>query len=253
MRIAILCSDGPHNKYLIFRVCKNFGDVKIFIEPGKEQLNWKLHKKKYRQYFQLKYQIIRRKIVGSDKFRKKFFEPLIDASSFEQYDLEIVQNINDESVCNGLITYKPNIIIVMGTTILHKKILHIAEKSDIINIHGGYLPYYKGNHCFFFAYYNKEFDKIGSTLHYVNSGIDSGDIIDWAVPAISKDDTPESLYCKAEKMAVDKLIELLQRYQKGETLPRYKQENVGHLYYTKDRKLYYDIILLLRKMRGEYK
>lgn len=247
MKVLILCADGPHNQYLISSVCKAYKDVKIFIESGRAQLNWKLKQKKYKQYYQLKYQMIRRKICGSDKYRRLYFAPYLHDFNLSDYDISYVNNINEEYIVNDIKKYRPDIGVVMGTSILHEGILSAMNNKNLINIHGGYLPYYKGNHCIFFAYYNKEYDKIGSTIHFINSSVDAGDIIERLIPDIETTDTPESLYCKAEKQAVDRLMFWLEEYRKGKKLPHQRQETVGKIYYTKDRKLKYDLKLFLRK------
>lgn len=249
MKILVLCSDGPHNKYLLAQLQKECYQIKVYVESGKEQLRWKKKNKKYKQYYALKYQMIRRRIMGSDKIRKQFFQKYIGNFEFDYKQTVFVENINEQIVEDGIRSYQPDIVIVMGTTILKKNILNAIKTEYIINIHGGFLPYYKGNHCFFFAYYNKEYDKIGSTLHFVNSGIDSGDIIERVVPDFDLNDNPEKLYCKAEMKAVDRLIELLKDYEQGKMFPRFKQSDIGKLYYTKDRKLVYDIKLFFRELK----
>lgn len=252
MKVLILCSDGPHNKYLISKVCEEYNQVKIIIESGKDQLKYKFDNGKYRQYFELQYQRIRRKIMGSERYRKKFFLKLLSDFSYNKYDITFVDNINNPVAIQEAISFVPDICIVMGTSIIHDEMLAALQEIDVINIHGGFLPDYKGNHCFFFAVYNKEYDKIGSTIHFVNQGIDSGDIIERVIPNFTIDDSPESLYCKAEKKAVDRLIELLYDYkQQGKPLPRRKQKLLGRVYYTKDRKLYHDFIMFIRKLKGE--
>lgn len=193
--------------------------------------------------------MIRRKVCGSDRYRRQFFAPYLRNFSFTDYDISFVNNINDKCVVNNIIDFRPDIGIVLGTSILHEEILNAMDNKDLINIHGGYLPYYKGNHCIFFAYYNKEYDKIGSTIHFINSGIDAGDIIECLTPDIERIDTPESLYCKAEKEAVDRLIFWLDEFRKGAKLPRQRQELVGMIYHTKDQKLRYDLKLSLRQHR----
>ncbi len=250
MKILILCSDGPHHKYLISEIHKSFDDIKVIIEPEKAKLKLNLQKKKYKQYFQMKYQMLRRDICGSNKFRNNFFQKDISDFNYANYDILFVESINEENVINQILSYEPNICIIMGTTILQEKILKSMDEINIINIHGGYLPDYKGNHCFFFAFYNEEYDKIGSTIHFVNNGIDTGDIIERIIPNFESNDTPESLYCKAEKEAVNRLIKLLKDFQSGKELPRKKQEDIGKLYYTKDRKLYYDIKLFIRQFKN---
>jgi methionyl-tRNA formyltransferase len=114
------------------------------------------------------------------------------------------------------------------------------------------LPDYRGNHCFFFALYNCDFNKIGSTIHSINTGIDKGDIISHVVPDIFKEDNPETLYSKAEKEAIHKLSQLINTYEQGEEFPKLQQQFYGKLYKTRDRGLRDDIMYFVKRCIGRY-
>ena len=246
MKILILRSDGPHNKYLLCRLKKEFTNVTSIVEISKCQRKRLLHNKKYKDYFYNIYHHFRRNLIGHNKYRENFFISKISNNYNDDY---VVDWVNSEKVIEILKHVIPDITIVMGTSILKHNILKLLGKN-VINIHGGYLPNYKGNHCFFFAFYNNEFNKIGSTIHFVNKFIDNGDIIDRIIPEITQEDTPETLYCKAELEAIEKIIYHLKNYQLGIDFPRSSQDKSGKIYYTRDRKLHHEFMYLLFKKRG---
>ncbi|MCC6557809.1 MAG: hypothetical protein IT372_33090, partial [Polyangiaceae bacterium] len=144
---------------------------------------------------------------------------------------------------------RPDLTVIICTSILRPEVIEAAG-GPIINVHGGCLPRYRGNHCFFFALYNGDFDNIGSTIHFVDRGIDTGDIIEVVRPAIHADDSAERLYCRAEKMAIHRLVELLEDLERGRPLPRRAHGMRAALHRTRDRKPYHDVALWLRRKAG---
>lgn len=252
MKILILCSDGPHNKYLTYRIKKEFLNVTTIVEISNSKKKRLLLHNKYKDYLYNIYHEVRRNLIGHNKYREDFFISRIDEKGGNSDDEHyIVDWINSENVRQILCHIDPDITIVMGTSIIKPHILNLLG-TNVINIHGGYLPYYKGNHCCFFAFYNNEFDKIGSTIHFVNQFIDNGDIIDILVPEITINDNAETLYCKAELAAIEKLIVHIKNYKRGIDFPRVPQKNVGKIYYTRDRKIYHEIMYFFKR-KGLFK
>lgn len=251
MKILILRSDGPHNQYLLYRLKKEFPQVVSIMEISKYQRKRLLQNKKYKDYLYNIYHNLRRNLIGHNEYRKNFFlskiEDDINTSPYCKDDY-VVDWVNNDKLINILQEINPDVTVVMGTSIIKPRILKLLGKN-VINIHGGYLPDYKGNHCFFFAFYNNEFYKIGSTIHFVNEFIDNGDIIDTIIPEIIKKDTPETLYCKAELKAIEKIIFHLKNYQSGIDFPRKAQGDLGKIYYTRDRKLYHELMYFIKRMK----
>ena len=77
-------------------------------------------------------------------------------------------------ICEEILSkIKPDIIVLGGSRILKENIINIP-KIGTLNAHPGILPYYRGLDVIKWALYNN--DKIGVTIHYVDSKIDSGPI-----------------------------------------------------------------------------
>lgn len=245
-KILILCQDDAHHKYLISYLEQRHIVSSAIIESRKSARLKLLKKKKYVKFFWAEYHAIRRIVQGTNKYRKSFFGNIKFNSLKSQ--LIFVDDINSNTAVKEIKTQKPGVIVVMGTSILHKEILESANKSLIINIHGGYLPYYKGNHCFFFALLNRDYDKIGSTIHFIDKGIDTGPIICHIMPHKTREDNAESLYCKADMGAIKKLDLILKDFESGKKINSKKQTEIGKQYYTSDRKPYHEIIMLYRKI-----
>lgn len=244
VKILILCQDDAHHRYLISYFEQRHTVCSAVIERSKSKRWGLLKKKKYANFFWAEYHAIRRTIQGSNYYRKRFFGGITFNSLKSK--LIFVDDINSNAVVKEIKLQSPNIIIVMGTSILHTEVLNAANDALIINIHGGYLPYYKGNHCFFFALFNRDYDKIGSTIHFIDKGVDTGPIICHVVPRITLKDNAESLYCKADMRAIKQLDHIIKDYEKGKIINSERQEKIGRQYYTADRKLYHEIIMLYR-------
>lgn len=245
-KINILTTDGPQYDYLIHKL-EDYFTVNIVIrELGKSQRKILLRKKKFYRYLCNRYQWLVRKVLGYDKYRKQYFY-------FEQplnSKIINVPNINSENVIYLINQYPCNLYIVMGTSILKAPLLESCN-ADIINIHGGYLPDYRGNNCIYFAYQNNDFDKIANTIHFIDKGIDTGDIIKIVKPSILKKDNPETLYCKAKKQAIHQLLGIIRNYQNGTPIPRYPQNiGIGKQYKTEERNPKTAILFWVRRHLG---
>jgi methionyl-tRNA formyltransferase len=101
------------------------------------------------------------------------------------------------------------LISVMFDKILKNN--HLKNKK-CFNFHPGILPEYKGVGIFSWVIINQE-SKAGVTLHLMDNGIDTGDIIEIREFMISPDDTAYSLFLRGEaliyKMFKDWYFDLL--------------------------------------------
>lgn len=86
-----------------------------------------------------------------------------------------VESINDPSVIDVLRQANPELVVVLGTSILKEPVL--AAAPCFVNLHAGITPMYRGSHGQFWAVLNRDFDNLGTTLHFVDKGIDTGAIL----------------------------------------------------------------------------
>jgi methionyl-tRNA formyltransferase len=104
-------------------------------------------------------------------------------------------DINSEAVSKFLEKHSPDLIAVCGSNVIKPKIFNIP-KIGTINIHAGITPDYRCAHPVEWAIYNKDFQKVGTTIHYVNEGIDTGAVILQETTDIERGDNIESIYCR---------------------------------------------------------
>jgi len=121
-------------------------------------------------------------------------------------------NVNAPSFVMRLKALEADINVSMSyDQILRYEVIHAAPKG-FINCHAGALPFYRGRNILNWALINGE-DRFGVTVHYVDEGIDTGDIIAQRFGVITSSDTYASLLDKAVELCADALIEALQAIQ----------------------------------------
>ena len=98
----------------------------------------------------------------------------------------------NEELFNLLLNLNADLIVLAGFMKILSKSFIKNFKGKILNIHPSLLPKYKGLNTHEKAIKNK--DKYsGCTVHFVNSKLDSGKIINQKKVRIKKFDTPKSL------------------------------------------------------------
>lgn len=87
-----------------------------------------------------------------------------------------INSIQDIKFKNWVISMKPDIIAVYSMSHLLKKTIFSIPKYGAINLHPSLLPSYRGPNPYFWEYYNMDLIS-GVTIHYIDEGEDTGDII----------------------------------------------------------------------------
>ena len=252
LRVALLRGDDHHNQYLEALLRRRFDVVAVVVQPGRSQRLALRHRGKAKDAIAAEYHRARRSVLGLSRFRRRFFHDAFATAGLARPALGstlTVDSINDPVVADTVVASSPDICVITCTTILSKITIERIG-VDIINIHGGHLPHYRGCHCFFFALSDGNFDQVGSTLHFVDPGIDTGDIIEVARPEISDADNAESLYCKAERLAAHRLSFWLAALEAGTPLPRQPQPFRGRLCLRRHRRPGHDVVFAWRRWTG---
>ena len=117
----------------------------------------------------------------------KTFSQKRKAEIFKEFDLDetgppaqIIKRIkyaNTEVGRSLLKQINPDLIIVNGTRIISKKTLE-SVPATFINIHTGITPAFRGVHGGYWAIAKGKKDLFGTTIHYVDTGVDTGGIIE---------------------------------------------------------------------------
>lgn len=251
MRVVLLRGDDYHNLYLDRLLRANFDVVLTVVEPGKAQRRGLRRWGKWKDAFAAEYHRARRSLLGLQRYRARYFGHLPEWAADQARQLQIVRtiSINTPQVQQALASTDADACVITCTSILSPETIR-AISAPTMNIHGGYLPDYRGCHCFFFALYERRFDKIGSTIHFVDEGIDTGDIIEVVRPEIRLRDNAEKLYSRAEKLAAHRVVHWLKVLERGENVPRKRQRFRGRLILRRHRLPHHDLLFAARRLSG---
>ncbi len=83
---------------------------------------------------------------------------------------------NSRQAAMELINLQPDLILLGQSGIIKDNIIKIP-KIGVLNSHPGILPKYRGIDVAYWALFNDDIEGVGSTIHFVDSGVDTGPVI----------------------------------------------------------------------------
>lgn len=142
----------------------------------------------------------------------------------EKDNLKIIEPIKfDEAVIAELKKQKPDIIIVAAYgKILPKTVLEIPALGAL-NVHGSILPKYRGPSPIQNAIMEGE-KKIGTTIMFMDEGIDTGDILGQKSFNMDADEKYPQIFKKMADFSSKLLSEVIPKWMEGKINPQ-KQDN----------------------------
>lgn len=134
------------------------------------------------------------------------------------------ENVNSPEFLSLIQKYKADIFVSMSFNQILKSPILNAAPLGFINCHAGALPFYKGRNILNWAIINGE-KKFGVTVHHVDLGIDTGDIVLQNFEEITPEDDYGSILKKAIVLCAQTLENALEGLAKNNS-PRIKQSSL---------------------------
>lgn len=144
----------------------------------------------------------------------KFADELVEASGLEGDRVFDGARLSEPAVLGAIAELGPDLAISVFFGYLLKDPFLRLFRGNAINLHPGYAPYNRGKMPNVWSIVEQT--PAGATLHYMDSGVDTGDIIAQKRVEVEPIDTGASLYSKLE----DACVELFR-----ETWPLIKTDN----------------------------
>ncbi len=132
------------------------------------------------------------------------------ASGFD-IPVSYTSNPNDELFLAKLRQAAPDVIINQSQFMIKKPLLDLA-KIGMLNRHNALLPKNRGRLTPFWVLFNGE-KETGVSIHFVNEGIDAGQIVVQKKIPVSSRETFNTLVEKNYKIASDAMLEALERVE----------------------------------------
>lgn len=145
----------------------------------------------------------------------------------KRYSIDYLKhrNINSDKFVTTIEKYNCDLFVSMSFDQIFKtKIINLA-KYNTINCHAGKLPFYRGRNILNWALINDE-KEFGITVHYVDDGIDTGDIILQKNFQISDQDNYKTLLERAYVGCANTLYDAILMFKDGPV--KAKKQNEIH-------------------------
>ncbi len=115
-------------------------------------------------------------------------ENRLDTSPIPEQLVSHVASVNSPETIELIAKFDPKVIVVNGTRIISREVLG-STRATFINTHAGVTPKYRGTHGGYWALYNNDPGRCGVTVHVVDPGIDTGDIVAQALIKPTREDS----------------------------------------------------------------
>jgi hypothetical protein len=129
--------------------------------------------------------------------------------------VSVVTTINGRDAIETLKDLRPDILIQAGAGILRSEIFSIPTVCAL-NLHHGIAPRIRGVNSIYWGLYENREDWIGSTVHRIDAGIDTGRVLAHAPVERQVGEGFPSLFARATEAGVAQLLSVLSRLQAGE-------------------------------------
>ena len=166
-----------------------------------------------------------------EKVEKNFLED--EFSKHTRLDLDRIDSwyfptANCDESINKIIELNPDLCIVSGAGLLHKKTIE-AFRDGLINIHLGNATEYRGLDTNFWAIYHNDYENIGVTIHFDDTELDTGDVINYKKVKIEKNMKIHQLRFY-EMLLASQLTQIALKNYFDDDLSATKQEKKGRYY-----------------------
>lgn len=177
-----------------------------------------------------------KKLINDKSIEIAFIVPRTDTKDgtlkeyCEKYNIDYLNNIkvNSDFFYEKAFSYNCDLFVSMSFNQIFRNRIINLPKLGTINCHAGKLPFYRGRNILNWALINDE-KEFGITVHYIDKGIDTGDIILQNTYPINDSDSYKSLLNVAFNECAITLYDAIKMIQKDKVnrIPQDSIHKVG--------------------------
>ncbi len=184
-KIVLMCKEGDSSFIVYNKLIQHYKIERVIIEnPVSKKALVKRRIKKigfFKTVGQILFSLLMVPVLTKKGKRRKqeildTYGASIESEKMLTDKVVRVESVNSKECKEILQAISPNVIVVNGTRIISKEILSCVD-AIFINMHAGITPKYRGSHGAYWARYNDDIENAGVTVHLVDEGIDTGNIL----------------------------------------------------------------------------
>ena len=169
-------------------------------------------------------------IVDFMKKEKIFFKSVDDFKRQSNIPVIYCYDINSPEVVKTLQRINPDLVVFTGGGLIRKNVLENSG-DGILNCHMGTLPRYRGMDVVEWPLLEDQPEQVGMTVHFMDHGIDTGDILRKKYVPTASIETIKELRDRFEPIMVQHLVETCCDYLNGQIERSPQKQEDGRQYF----------------------
>jgi folate-dependent phosphoribosylglycinamide formyltransferase PurN len=181
-KVVLLTREGETGRIAAQYLAAHFSGLAVIVERG-EARSLLLHRRIKRLGFahvsgQLAFMAFQRmqRRASKQRIAEIVGEANLDARWPDAREMIRVPSVNSPECIGHLQRLQPRAILVVGTRIIAEEVLRTID-TPFINYHAGITPKYRGVHGGYWAKAEGDPGNFGVTVHLIDKGIDTGDVL----------------------------------------------------------------------------
>lgn len=162
----------------------------------------------------------------SGRGKKLTASPVKEMAVAHQIPVFQPENFKSDDDKQVLKDLNADIMIVVAYGLLLPRAVLDTPKYGCINVHGSILPRWRGAAPIQRSIWAGD-KETGVTIMQMDTGLDTGDMLNIATTPIMPDDTSESMYEKLAELGPDALLETLNQIKQNQTQPIRQDDNLA--------------------------
>ena len=199
--LVALVGDAPHTWIMIGALRERFGDFPVILEDGEsDHVFWARRKRRLGMLKTASMQAARIPLKLTKRGTDKIIANLVATENLTTQppnDILRVQSVNHADTRSALKALAPKAVFVCSTRMIGAETL-ASVKAPFVNYHSGINPAYRGMFGGYFALANGEPEHFGATLHLVDKGVDTGEVL---YQSHVKAEAPDNLHTYVYRIA----------------------------------------------------
>ena len=182
MQVVVLAADGASTWMLVNALKAEYPSLQVALE--KSISRWPMMKRRIARVgiwtvlgqalFMLYLPMLRR--LNRARTQELINNARLNTRQPSDMAIQQFDSANSDECLTWLAEENPDVVVLNGTRIVSPAVLGSCG-AVFLNTHCGITPAYRGVHGGYWALYQREPENAGVTVHVVDAGIDTGDII----------------------------------------------------------------------------
>ncbi len=175
-------------------------------------------------------------IVNLMKDENITFKDVFEFQKLQHIPVLSCKDLNDAKVIELLKEQSPDLVVFTGGGLIRDEVLTNAGHG-VVNCHMGNLPHYRGMDVVEWPILENKNEEVGVTVHFMNKGIDTGDILSNKRIDFTNECSIKRLREKFEPIMCQEIVNTSYDFLQGHIKPQKQQVGDGRQYFIMHRRL----------------